>query len=195
MPKIKYFLDFVFRLTEIFLIKVTQFADLYTGYYHHMIMDETAMTHITAETSVLHIGCGSIPNTAVTLAKEIGVFVTALDNDEVAVKKARMYIQQANLQDNITIELGDGMNYPLQDFDLIIISLGVEPIEKVLGNISVSAKPGTRVIYRKTRYGGKKFCPPTSFSIEDQVKHHMFRIFSFTEAILMLKTSPVEKIK
>ena len=195
MPKIKRGLDFVFRITEILLIKVIQFADLYTGYYRHMILDETAMADITSGESVLHIGCGSIPNTAVTLAKEIGVFVKALDNDSVAVDKARSYIQQRNLQDKINIELADGMKYSPQDYDIIIISLGVEPISKVLTNISISAKPGTQIIYRKTRYGKQKFSLPTGLSIQKKVKQRMFRIFSFTEALLLVKNSPLEKIK
>jgi D-arabinose 1-dehydrogenase-like Zn-dependent alcohol dehydrogenase len=193
MLKIKDFVDYAFRMAEITLTRITQFADLYTGYYQHMIRDESSMAHISSSTSVLHIGCGAIPNTAVTLANSIGAKITALDNDINAVKKAKQYVKNSHLQQKIKVAIGDGTNYPIQNFEVIIISLGVEPIRKVLQNIASSANSNTKIIYRRTRYGKKQQIPQDTFLVQKKVKHHMFRIFSFTEALLLIKKGSSEK--
>jgi 2-polyprenyl-3-methyl-5-hydroxy-6-metoxy-1,4-benzoquinol methylase len=193
MPKIKNIVDHAFRFAESILTQVTQFADLYTGYYQHMIRDESSMAGILPSTSVLHIGCGAIPNTAVTLAHLTGATVTAVDNDPDAVKKAICYVKQAQMQKLVHIKKGDGVTYPAQNFGVILLSLGVEPIENVLRHIASSSDPNAKIIYRRTRYGKHSPIPPDIFSVKNQVKHHMFRIFSFTEALLLVKRAVSEK--
>jgi len=193
MPKIKNIVDHAFMFAESLLTRVTQFADLYTGYYQHMIQDESSMANISSSTSVLHIGCGAIPNTAVTLARLTGAKVTAVDNDTDAVKKARCYVKQAQMQKIVHIKKGDGIVYPVRNFGVILLSLGVEPIENVLHHLAVSSDPNTKIIYRRTRYGKHTPIPQDIFRIKNQVKHHMFRIFSFTEALLLVKKDLSEK--
>ncbi len=193
MLKIKNVVDCAFRLAESALTRVTQFADLYTGYYQHMIRDESSMARISSSTSVLHIGCGAIPNTAVTLARLTEAKVIAVDNDPDAVKKAICYVKQVHMQKHVHIKTGDGMAYPVRNFGVIIISLGVEPIEKVLRHIAISADPNTKIIYRQTRYGKHTPIPRDIFVVKHRVKHHMFRIFSFTEALLLVKRDVSEK--
>lgn len=193
MLKIKNIVDYAFRLAESVLTRVTPFADLYTGYYQNMIKDESSMAGISCSTSVLHIGCGPIPNTAVTLARLTGAKVTAVDNNPDAVKKAIDYVKQVNMQKLVHIKTGDGMAFPVQNFGVIILSLGVEPIGKVLRHISLSSDPNTNIIYRRTRYGKHIIIPRDIFVVKNQVNHHMLRILSLTEALLLVKRDASEK--
>jgi hypothetical protein len=193
MLKIKNIVDHSFRFVESILTRVTQFADLYTGYYQDMIRDESSMAGISSSTSVLHIGCGAVPNTAVTLARLTGAKVTAVDNDPNAVKKAICYVKQVQMQKLVHIKTGDGVAYPVQNFGIIILSLGVEPIGKVLRHIAFSSDLNAKIIYRRTRYGKHSPIPRDIFVVKNCVKHHMFRIFSFTEALLLVKRDISEK--
>jgi hypothetical protein len=193
MLKIKNIVDYAFIFAESILTRITQFADLYTGYYQHMIKDESSMVGISSSTSVLHIGCGAIPNTAVTLARLTGAKVTAVDNDPDAVKKAICYVKKLQIQKLVHVKAGDGITYPVQNFEVIILSLGVEPIGKVLRHIASSSDQNVKIIYRRTRYGKHAAIPRDIFIVKNQVKHHMFRIFSFTEALLLAKSMSQKK--
>jgi hypothetical protein len=193
MLKIKHIVDYAFRLAESILTRVTPFADLYTGYYQNMIKDESSMAGISCSTSVLHIGCGPIPNTAVTLARLTGAKVTAVDNNPDAVKKAIDYVKQVHMKQLVHIKTGDGMTFPVRNFRVIILSLGVEPIGKVLRHIALSSDPNTKIIYRRTRYGKHIIIPRDIFVVKKQVDHHMLRIFSLTEALLLVKRDASEK--
>ncbi|MCK5459224.1 MAG: hypothetical protein KAI20_04985, partial [Thermoplasmatales archaeon] len=51
-----------------------------------------------------------------------------------------------NLSDKVIVEYGDGINYPIQDFDVIFIAINVWPIDIVLRHLSKNMKPAARVM-------------------------------------------------
>jgi len=62
------------------------------------------------------------------------------------MKLAQSYIKKKNLSDLVTIEYGDGTNYPVQDFDIIYIAINVWPIDKVLVHLAQTMKPTARIL-------------------------------------------------
>ena len=62
------------------------------------------------------------------------------------MKLARSYIKKKHLSDVVTIEYGDGSNYPVQDFDIIYIAINVWPIDKVLFHLAQTMKPTARIL-------------------------------------------------
>ncbi len=153
--------DKIFILAE----KIFSFSFLrhaYIKFFEEAILEEFKMLNIKGN-KVLHIGCGALPNTLISLAKNIPAIYVGIDRDDEAVKIAKKVVEEYGL--NIKIEKGDALNYPLNEFDFIIVSFGVEPKEEVFNRIKRDAKENVIIIYRKQWdfldkiYGRKKFIP------------------------------------
>jgi precorrin-6B methylase 2 len=99
--------------------------------------------------NILHIGCGAYPITAIILSSLSNGQITAIDNNIIAVKLARKVIKKENLTKKIDIKNGDGLKFPLDEFDLVIVSGCAYPQEKILEHIFNSVKPQTRIIFRE----------------------------------------------
>lgn len=139
--------DKLFIFTEKFLSS-SILGDAYIKFFERATLEEFEMVDICEDDEVLHIGCGALPNTLISLAKNIPAHYTGIDRDEEAVEIARRVVRRYNLT-NVRIEYGDAMDYPLNGYDLIIISFGVGEEEKVFERIRREAKEGAKVIYRK----------------------------------------------
>lgn len=147
-------------------------------FYHNKLKQEIAMSKLKPGSSVLHIGCGPCPYTAIFLA-EYGMQVKALDNNAKAVQKARQMVNKRGLEDRVRIIFADGASTDCSQYDAIWISLNVYPKEKVIGQAFSSLKDGGVLIYRNVpqwlsfRY--------SSVSLENQAygydtKKHIFRL-------------------
>lgn len=152
--------DRMFIMLEKFL---KPFHRAYINLYEKMTLEEFQMVDIDKESKILHIGCGPIPNTLIILAKNFPAYYTGIDKDEEAVRIARKIVKKYGLE--ISIEKGDALDYPIGEFDIIIISFGVEPKEKVFDRIRVESKKNVKIVYRKqwdfmdAIYGRKDFLP------------------------------------
>ena len=113
-----------------------------------MIENEITLADISKEKKVLHIGCGSIPATSILIIKKTGVQVTAIDRNPRSVNQARLCVLKTGVADKIQIVYGDGKIFPVENFDIIIISLGVKPIKEILKHIGKSMKDDAHVIFR-----------------------------------------------
>ena len=71
------------------------------------------------------------------------------------MNEAQKYVMNKRFQ-NLKIALGDGLNFSLSGFSVIIIALGVRPKKKVLERIIHETKKGTRIIDREP-YGIARF--------------------------------------
>ena len=162
--KSKSFHDIMLRTIEK-IISTNFFGRLYTKFFEKMTLDEFEMVEIKKGNKVLHVGCGAVPNTLLILAGNMEAHFVGIDRDKKAVEKAREMVKKYGLEKKITIEKGDAMRYPLSDFDVIIISLGVEPREKVFERIRNEARDDAKIVARKPWdfmdkiYGKKEFIP------------------------------------
>lgn len=145
--------------------------------YFHLIYKkklerEMSMAGLNPGASVLHIGCGPCPYTAVFLA-EHGLKVKAVDYNEEAVHKAKCLVKKKHLEDSISITCKDGKSSNNTQYDAIWVSLNVSPKEKVLEQSFLSLKDGGVLIYRNVpRWLSSYFISvlPEKWSAADQTE-------------------------
>lgn len=98
---------------------------------------------------VLHIGCGAYPLTEITLSSIPGRKIVGIDKNLKAVISAREIIRKKNLEKKVVINHGNGVIYPTNGFDLIIISSCSLPKDKILKNILNNADRKCIIIVRE----------------------------------------------
>jgi ubiquinone/menaquinone biosynthesis C-methylase UbiE len=135
-----------FTLLEIFASQIDLFGSLLTKWREPMLSREIQMLNVIPSEKVLHLGCGAFPSASISIAKKKMIQVVGIDNNYIAIKLARSYIKKKHLSDVVTIEYGDGTNYPVQDFDIIYIAINVWPIDKVLFHLAQTMKPTARIL-------------------------------------------------
>ena len=156
--------DFILRTVEKFFA-TNVLGRTYTKFFEKMTLNEFEMAEIVEEDKILHIGCGAVPNTLLILGSHFNASFVGIDKDKKAVKKAREMVKTYDLEKRIKIYGGEAISYPISAFDVLIISLGVEPREKVFNRVRSEMKKGARIVARKpwdfmdTIYGRKGFIP------------------------------------
>jgi len=130
--------------------KLDNIARLYEKYISEEYRKEASIFNISDSKNILHIGCGAYPITAMTLADTNGGKITAIDRNPKDLKLAKEIIKRKNLEDRIRIENGDGTSYPVDDFDMIVVSGCSVPKIEVLNHIFQNAKPKTKIIVRES---------------------------------------------
>lgn len=104
---------------------------------------------ISKEDKVLHIGSGAFPLTEITLAETIGTTAVGIDKSLRAVKSANDAIHEKNLHDKIKIDHGNGISYPIEEFDVIIVSSCASPMIEIVEHIFKAAKNNSKIIVRE----------------------------------------------
>ena len=130
--------------------KIDKIANLYDDKISKEYEKECEECNIKKDSNILHIGCGAYPITAMTINSTNGAKVVGIDKNPRSVKLARNLICKRNLQSKITIEKGDGENYPVDKFDTIIISGCSYPRERILDHIFEKAKDNSKIIVRES---------------------------------------------
>lgn len=148
--KLKKFIDLIFIFVEKIVIKLNKIVPFYLDFYQQMVENEIRLANISKTDKLLHIGCGSFPATSILLAKKTNADVTGIDNNFTSIKHALKIVNNQGFSDKIHIVHSDALDFPLDTFDLIIISQGVEPYDKILKKVSKHMKKTGRVIFRTT---------------------------------------------
>jgi 2-polyprenyl-3-methyl-5-hydroxy-6-metoxy-1,4-benzoquinol methylase len=156
--------SYFWKAIDFIACKIKRFAKVYENSISKEYKKEGNLFNISESKNTLHIGCGAYPVTAITLAKLNGGRVVGIDIDKRAIKMATDIINKKNLQDKITIQMGDGRNYPLKEFDTIIISSCSIPKIEILTHIFKTARNNCKIIVREI-YGASK-------SVEDCINLH-----------------------
>jgi len=173
--------SFFFTLLEILAAKMNLFDSLLTKWRKPILSREIQMLNINPSEKVLHLGCGAFPSMTIFIAKEKKTQVVGIDNNYIAIKLARSYIKKKNLSDLVTIEYGNGTNYPAQDFDIIYIAINVWPIDTVLFHLAQTMKPTARILCKgsyqdiKTLLQKKEF--QSLFSISSTLEYPKIQSF------------------
>ena len=136
------------KLIERLGSRVYFLGSLWEKTHERLVTAEIKGASLTEKDRILHIGCGSIPYTATIVARKVGASITAVDNDSMVVRNASNYLLNREFGDMVKIEEGDALDYPVSDFDVIIVSLGVMPRDLVLRQLQLQLKNGTRIICR-----------------------------------------------
>jgi len=112
-------------------------------------LKEIKMTKVSSKDKVLHIGCGILPTASVFIAEETNAKVVGIDNNNKTLKFAQQFVDKSGLSDLIKIEYGDGVDYPVESFNAIIVSGCSLPKIKILEHIFEGAKPQSKIIIRE----------------------------------------------
>ena len=180
---IKKFLDYLYYVYE-FLYQYIPFSSWsYIRFHQPSVKKEIGMFQLSQSDKVLHIGCGAIPYTSIVIARETNVQVLGIDNNSRIVDLATSYLKRHNLADKVRIEMGDGQNYDVSSFDVIIISYGVADQDLVLRNVLEAAKDEARIILRKSTAKKNDYID----SIVKDLSTCSLRLLLTQESILIVK--------
>jgi precorrin-6B methylase 2 len=143
--------NYFWGITDILSNKFNKFAEIYEKSIGSQYKVEYETIGISQDKKVLHIGCGAYPMTEITLVKIFSVDVTGIDKNPKAIKLAEEFIrdQKFDNKNKIKIELGDGVSYPLDKFDVLIISSCSYPKVRILDHVFKCAKKNSLIIVRE----------------------------------------------
>jgi precorrin-6B methylase 2 len=174
-----------FTLLEILAARISFFDNHLTRWRKSVFLQEIQLLDISPGDKVLHLGCGALPSASVFIAQGKDVSVTGVDNNRIAMRLAQSYIKRKHLSDRITIEYGDGLTYPIHDFDAIFIAINVWPIDRVLMHLAETMKPTARILCKGSHHDVaallKKKEFQTRYTIVSQLQHLKSESFLLTK--------------
>ena len=138
------------KYVDIFSYHIKHFSYFYERIIGREYLKEEKKFNFLKTKNILHIGCGSYPITALTLAKNNNSRkILTIDRDEKSIKRAKTFINKNKLYDKIEASIGNGSKYCLDGFDMIIVSGCSVPKYEVVDHIFKNSKPKTKIIVRK----------------------------------------------
>ena len=159
---------------------------IYSYPYKYILKNEIKLGNISEKDKILNIGCGAIPFSAVYLSRLTGAKVEAIDYDAHACIRARKYIKQLKCNNKIIIKKGNGINYKVDNFDVILVALQAEPKKEILDNLFENCQTEARLILRKPRkrFENQYDKLPEGYPIRDDISQPML---TFNKSVLYIK--------
>lgn len=190
LGSLKFFMNISFVFFEKIAFKFPIISSIYLDMYEEIVEKELSMINPSKEDSILVIGSGTLPATPIIIARKTNAKITAIDIDENAVKEARKYIKNLNLEENINLVQGNGVNFSLIDFDIIFVLYGMRQQKEMIDNISKNIKQSTKVILRTILKDGKaliddKYLDLSEYFVID--KNVQSQCFGIVDSILLKK--------
>ena len=146
----KYFMDKFFVFFEKIAINFDVLSSVYLSIYEEIVRNEIDIAKITCKDRILVIGGGTLPITPVLYAKHTMAYIVSIDKDPRAVKYSKRFIKNNDMQSNISIELAEGEEYPINDFTLIVVVYGIRNAKNVLTYLSKKLDESIRLLFRTT---------------------------------------------
>ena len=169
------------ELADTWSYKNDKIASLYNRFIGKEYQKEYENCTIGSTVNVLHIGCGSYPLTEIVLAHCSTGHIVGIDKNQQTVTQAQHIIKKNKLDDRITIIHGDGLHYPVEDFDVIIVSSCSLPKVQILQHLFQKAKSNSTIIVREVDIASQdiKDCLAThqNIQLKKQVRHNPFPFF------------------
>jgi precorrin-6B methylase 2 len=104
---------------------------------------------LSSHSNILHIGCGSYPLTEIILASSTKGQIVGIDKNNLAVQRGQQVIKKNKLDNRITLRYGDGLDYPVEEFDMVIVSSCSQPKVKILEHLIEKVKSHGSIIVRE----------------------------------------------
>lgn len=137
------------RKFEVLASRILPLSRLYMYPYKSVVLREIGLSDVEPGARVLSIGAGSVPYTALHLARMGDFQVIALDIDPAAVQCAQEWVQRMGYSDRIRVEYSGGNDYPLKGIAAAFIALQVEPKEDVMDYLMEHGQRGLKIIVRE----------------------------------------------
>ncbi len=176
----------IVKVFEILASKIRIFEYVYLEMCKDLVKKEIKEANITSTDKVLHVGCGSLPYSALIISQKTKARVIAVDNDFFAAKCASNYIKNRN--NAVKIVCGNDKNFLIKEFDVILVSHGVIPKEVILRNIYASMKNQARLIFRNPKGIVGRIYNKAMVDFDfNGVKRIKQKKYTFRESILVIK--------
>ena len=140
-----------YSFLELLALKIDSFYYLLRDMRKPVFLNEIKMAKVSAKDKVLFIGGGILPSESMLIAEITNAKVITIDNNVLACRHAKAYVQKKGLSDKVIIEHADGVNYTVQNFDVIFVAINVWPIDTVFRNLSKNMKTNARVLCKTYR--------------------------------------------
>jgi hypothetical protein len=151
-------------------------------FYQRTINDEYNKEHkaidLTKDDTILHIGCGVFPYSAILLSEEPHRQIVAIDTTPTITHHARQIIHDYNLDGRIIIDTGNAASYDLKPFTVIVLSSCVDLTGDILEHIISETSSNTRIIIRELRPMSRYILKFLKKQSNITLLYH-YRIFSF----------------
>ena len=144
---IKKIMDPFYVLIEKIACQFPIIQPLYMRPYRSMIKQELSLFDFPEHARVLIIGCGSLPVTALALEKLYQVSIDCVDIDKDAVQNAKSVLSLMK-KDDITVHQKNGLDCPIDSYDLIYLLYGIQDQVHMLKYISKNLSNGSYVLFR-----------------------------------------------
>ena len=138
------------HIVDLLANKIKFIANLYTKLIGDEYRKEIEKFGLKSSKKILHVGCGAFPITAMVFSEMDNAEIITIDSNVKSVKLANKIISKKKIDGKIRAEVGNGAGYPLDSFDLIVISGCSVPKIKVLKHVFQNTKPGCRIIVRES---------------------------------------------
>ena len=146
---------------------------LYALPYRGVLNREIKLAKITETDTVLNVGCGAMPFTAIYIAQKTGARVIAMDKDIEAINKAKLLVEFLGLSSLIKVIHGDGVDIKELDYNKIVVALQVWPKEEVIANLLENSKFGVEMLVRYPRRFFIKYYGSVSLKADACARHLM----------------------
>jgi hypothetical protein len=158
--------DRLFLLAET-LLSSTWLRHVYVKFFDKATLEEFSEVAIVDTDQVVHIGCGPLPNSLISLARRYPATFVGIDRDARAVTLARKLVGEYGIS-NVTIHHGDALDCDVAQYDLIIVSYGVGSEEALFSRLGTGMARNARAVYRKQwnvmdLLYGRRFSLPEGF--------------------------------
>jgi 2-polyprenyl-3-methyl-5-hydroxy-6-metoxy-1,4-benzoquinol methylase len=189
----KLFSNYFWRITDTIANKNWKIAEIYEKAIGEKYKIEYEKFGILKSEKILHIGCGYYPLTEIILANSSIKKIVGIDKNIGAVKSAREVINKKNLNGRISIKHGNGIDFRVDGFNVIIISSCSVPKEDILKNIFNNSSKNCLIVVREINTAINEIFNniENSDDIEfiDRLKFKSKFLFSFTwNSILLAKS-------
>jgi precorrin-6B methylase 2 len=136
---------------------------------------------ISSHSNILHIGCGSYPLTEIVLANCTKGQIVGIDKNNKAVQRGQQVIKKNNLDKRIILKHGDGLDFPVEEFDMVIVSSCSQPKEKILQHLFQKVRPKGTIIVREVDIATKDIlnyiAAHPDIELKQQIRHNPFPFF------------------
>jgi precorrin-6B methylase 2 len=136
---------------------------------------------ISSHSNILHIGCGSYPLTEMVLASCTKGRIVGIDKNNQSVERGRQVIKKNNLDNRIILKHGDGCDFPVEEFDMAIVSSCSQPKVKILSHLFEKMNLNSTIIIREVDIATKDILncidARPDVQLKQQIRHNPFPFF------------------
>lgn len=136
------------KILESSMGKSSFLQNMMLSYYRPIVKKEVELSNASSSDSILCIGGGYFPCTAILFNLISGANVTVIDNDIEAVEKSTVLVERLGLSDKVSVKHTDGIDISSNEYDIIHIAMQVSPKEEVFNHIHSNAEQKAKILVR-----------------------------------------------